>query len=71
MLHFAASAGFEEVVKLWTGTMPTSVNEGGGQSETPLLIACRSGHGHVVRLLLAMGADPTIQSSNGDAPLHW
>lgn len=71
ILHFAASAGFEEVVKLWSGRMPTSVNATGADSETPLLIACRSGHGSIVRLLLEMGADPTIPSSNGDTPLHW
>lgn len=71
ILHFAASAGFKEVVSLWKGPMPTSVNATGADAETPLLIACRSGHGNVVRILLAMGADPTILSTNGDTPLHW
>ncbi|KIW88717.1 uncharacterized protein Z519_10763 [Cladophialophora bantiana CBS 173.52] len=71
MLHFAASAGFEEVVRLWGGSMPWTVNATGADSETPLLIACRSGHGNIVRLLLSMGADPKIRSSNGDTPLHW
>jgi ankyrin repeat protein len=71
ILHFAASAGLEEVVKLWSGSMPMTVNATGAASETPLLIACRSGHGNIVRLLLGMGADPKIRSSNGDTPLHW
>ncbi|KAK6449529.1 hypothetical protein FP744_10005779 [Trichoderma asperellum] len=71
ILHFAASAGFEEVVRLWRAPMPVTVDAGDTDSETPLLLACRSGHGHAVRLLLDMGANPTIQSRNGDTPLHW
>lgn len=73
ILHFAASAGLEQVVELWSNSlaMPTSVDAAGAQSETPLLIACRSGHGNIVRCLLRMGADPKIPSSNGDTPLHW
>lgn len=51
--------------------MPTSVNATGAEFETPLLIACRSGHGNAVRFLLTIGANPTIQSNNGDKPLHW
>ena len=41
------------------------------RDETPLHWACKGGNIKIVELLLARGASPTAEDSEGDTPVHW
>jgi ankyrin repeat protein len=75
-LHWAAQAGFADIVELLLKN-DASVNERSARNSTALAFACgygaRSRHhpnAKVVELLLQHGADPNIPT-NGSPPLHW
>ncbi|KUL83473.1 hypothetical protein ZTR_10797 [Talaromyces verruculosus] len=42
-----------------------------GLGETPIVVASRCGHADIVMLLLALGADPSIETRHGVHPLHF
>jgi ankyrin repeat protein len=70
-LHFAASAGAITTISLWEETRPIGINTRGGDEETPLLIACRSGHYKIACAIMELEGDPTIANQSGETPLHW
>jgi len=70
-LHYAASCGLKKTVAYLIGKDSDHINFTNVNGETPLLLACRSGHYLVTMELLEAGADPKIASNNGDTPLHW
>jgi cytohesin len=69
-LHFAAAAGnlpFIERLDFATCDMNATDDD----EVTPLHLAARSGHTHVVAFLVRIpGIDITFKNKNGDAPLH-
>ncbi|KAH0536974.1 hypothetical protein FGG08_006202 [Glutinoglossum americanum] len=69
--HIAASYGLQDSVKRLIEVDPLGINATNINGETPLLLACRSGHFDLSMLLLDAGADPKIASHNGDTPMHW
>jgi ankyrin repeat protein len=71
ILHHAASCGLRKTVVYLIENDPDNINHTTIIGETPLLLACRSGHYFVTMDLLEAGADPKIASDNGETPLHW
>ena len=71
LLHFAASCGLLRTLQHSLASNPAALNSLNGESESPLLLACRSGHYSVVLELLASGANPRIRSERGESPFHW
>ncbi|KAK8126887.1 uncharacterized protein PG998_002646 [Apiospora kogelbergensis] len=51
------------------GTVSRQVDARDEHGRTPLHHACRSGRRETVELLLAAGADPTVQDKQGTTPL--
>ena len=72
-LHLAAVRGDPEwLLKLLSDyDNQMLINKTNNYHETPLLYACRCGHAHIVRILLANGANAGIDSYAGEGPLHW
>ncbi|KAL3460940.1 ankyrin repeat-containing domain protein [Aspergillus heterothallicus] len=60
VLHDAASAGNEEVVRILLANATTDLNCRDVDNATPLLIAVRAQHGAVVELLLQRGEDVDV-----------
>jgi ankyrin repeat protein len=71
ILHHAASCGLRKTVDYLIGKDSNNINCINISGETPLLLACRSGHYFVTMQLLEADADPKIASHSGDTPLHW
>ncbi|KAL2396882.1 hypothetical protein ABEF93_004316 [Exophiala dermatitidis] len=72
ILHMAASCGEPQAITALLDNFPTlTVNQLNDAGETPLLSACRAGQREVVKLLIEIGADPTIVTSSKESPLHW
>lgn len=71
LLHCAAMVGSVEGVKLLISEHGLSINSTNDRSETPLFLACRSGHGDVVQYLLSMGANAGICNVVHENGLHW
>ncbi|KAI9769607.1 MAG: hypothetical protein M1839_003609 [Geoglossum umbratile] len=69
--HIAASCGLQDSMKRLIEDDPLGINATNINGETPLLLACRSGHFDLLMLLLGAGADPKIGSHNEDTPMHW
>ncbi|KAM7183179.1 hypothetical protein V8F20_012715 [Naviculisporaceae sp. PSN 640] len=70
-LHIASVRGeYDEVVRICSGP-GVDVNVTNSRGETPLLLACRSGHANIARHLLKLGADASLVNCNGENALHW
>ena len=69
-LHWATSAGHEDMVKILLDARAEkeAVDQGGW---TPLFWAALKGHAPIVRLLLDRGADAFRADNSGMTPLHW
>ncbi len=62
-LHYAASAGSVEIVKLLL-QHSAAVDSPSPNRTTPLMMAARSNHPDVCRVLVAAGADPTLTNES-------
>ncbi|KEF58404.1 serine/threonine protein kinase [Exophiala aquamarina CBS 119918] len=72
MLHFISCCGLVKSLEvLLKNTNASEVNARNIRSETPLLLACRSGHYKTTMMLSEAGGDPRITNLYGDTPLHW
>ena len=71
ILHIAASCGWSEAVEALIDTYSVPVNLLNDQGETALLSACRAGQPNVVHILLRLGADASISTTQNESPLHW
>ena len=84
MLHFAANAGANQVIKVLVSLGKFNVNSGINAtnnsdlgattikraSRTPIILAARNGHTDTVKLLVKLGADPQDCSYSKSTPLH-
>ena len=71
VLHRLAVVGKAELFQRILKLERIDVDETDTWGETALLVACRSGHPEIVRMLLAAGADASIASNEGVTPLHF
>ncbi|KAI0895279.1 ankyrin repeat-containing domain protein [Annulohypoxylon nitens] len=71
IIHAAAAVGAYTLLKELITDIKIPVDLLNSKGETALLCACRSGHPANVKLLLDNGASASIQSANGESPLHW
>ncbi|KAL9585348.1 MAG: hypothetical protein Q9212_001579 [Teloschistes hypoglaucus] len=72
VLHFTAMCGRWRPLKALLLDHKMKIDLQNPLGETPLLAACRAGHGGIVALCLkSFGADASIAASNGETPLHW
>lgn len=69
-LHYAASKGHEETVR-YLLSQKAIVNAPAPDGTSPLMMAALSGKRAVVEVLLAAGADPTMQNAQGLSPADW
>lgn len=71
-IHEAAAAGLQEHVASIIENQPNLIDDVSDHGFTPLGIASHFGNEEIVRLLLAKGADPNLQSQNGYSvyPIH-
>lgn len=69
-LHFAASRGNEEIVKILLQHSKVNVNVKDVSGKTALHMACCEGHSKVCQLLLNYGADIKAVSADKTTPLH-
>ncbi|KAK6514940.1 hypothetical protein TWF506_007297 [Arthrobotrys conoides] len=73
LLHLAALAGDLEIMKMFIDRFvgrPWALNPMNERSETPLLIASRSGNAELSKVLLEAGASANTRDGN-ESPLHW
>ncbi|KAF8247345.1 hypothetical protein K440DRAFT_601291 [Wilcoxina mikolae CBS 423.85] len=71
VLHYAASRGFLKLLEYLYTTYEPPYTVLNICYETPLLQACRAGHGKTITFLLDQGANPKFPSRRGELPLHW
>jgi ankyrin repeat protein len=71
IIHIAAASGWAEAVEALVDTYSVDANMLNDSGETPLLMACRSGHPNTVRTLVSLGADASICTPRGESALHW
>lgn len=72
ILHFVAMCGMWRELKSLIVDHKMDINLQNPLGETPLLSACRAGHGGIVALCLkTFNADASIAAHNGETPLHW
>jgi hypothetical protein len=69
-LHYAASKGHEETVR-YLLSQKAIVNAPAPDGTSPLMMAALSGKRAVVDVLLAAGADPSMQNAQGLSPADW
>ena len=70
-LHCAAMVGSLKATKYLIDICKMDVNCTNNRAETPLFLACRSGHAEVAVFLLESGADTQISNCNHENALHW
>lgn len=70
-LMLACALDNEEIVNILCSNSKVRehINDGDGTGETAFIKACVKSSTNVLRVLLAVGADPTIPTSNGTTPL--
>jgi ankyrin repeat protein len=71
LLHCAAMMGCLQAVEFLVADLRTDINTRNDRGETPLFLACRSGHAVVARYLLESGANPAIANIYHENALHW
>ncbi len=72
VLHFVASCGRWKPFQSLIVEHGMDINLRNPLGETPLLCACRAGHGGIAILCLQRyKADASIAANNGETPLHW
>lgn len=73
MLHLASMVGSIEATRSLLSLKSIDVNIRNDIGETPLLLACKSGHAGIVKLLVDSDADASIFSNDSFSvgPLHW
>jgi len=71
LIHAAAAVGAFGFLQILLTGFKFDVNQQDAKGETALLCACRSGHPDIVKFLLDSGARASIQSADGESPLHW
>jgi ankyrin repeat protein len=71
ILHCAAACGHLDLAVLIMEEATWGVNKVNRHGETPVHLACRSGHYDLLQYLVSKGADVTISSNDGLTPLHW
>ncbi|KAL8724266.1 MAG: hypothetical protein Q9181_006906 [Wetmoreana brouardii] len=72
VLHFAAMCGRWKPFKSLIIDHKMDIDLRNPIGETPLLCACRSGHGGIVLLCLKnFKADSSVDATNGETPMHW
>lgn len=72
VLHFAAMFDKPAVIKYLVEERRAAVNSQNDRGETPLHKACLAGHHAAVEMLISLGADASIVSTQYQlSPLHW
>jgi ankyrin repeat protein len=72
VLHFAAMFDKPEAIKYLVEERRAAVNSQNDRGETPLHKACLAGHHAAVEMLISLGADASIASTQYQvSPLHW
>jgi len=71
LLHLAAMTGSLQLAQFCLNQAHIDVNGRNTRLETPLLLACKSGHTSIIDLLLGARADPTIADIHNQNCLHW
>ena len=69
-LYYAASHGFRDLAEHLIAEHPEHVNARGGHDVTPIHVAARKGHAHILSLLLEHGADLEGKAGYDQTPLH-
>jgi hypothetical protein len=69
-LYYAALCGFQDLVEKLIVKYPQYVNANGGSYATPLVAALAGKHYKTAKLLRHSGADPNVQRSSKNTPLH-
>jgi ankyrin repeat protein len=70
-LHCAAMCGSLQAARHLVEKHKMEVNGLNGRAETPLFLACRSGHFEVARFLLRYGANAQLSTDRHENALHW
>ena len=72
VLHFVAACGRLKPFRSLVVNFHMDINISNPLGETPLLCACRSGHGGIVIYCLQKyNANASMAAKNGETPLHW
>jgi ankyrin repeat protein len=69
-IHYAASSGHTDCVKLLLNTSPDTVNEQSSTLLTPLYLACQYGSLDTIKTLSSHGANFKLRDENGLNCLH-
>ena len=71
MLRSAVDNGYLDVVARLQSHPEVDIDDVDSRGATLLSHLAQSGQGEQVRVLLSLGADPTIADNYGRHPLHW
>jgi ankyrin repeat protein len=69
-VHYAASSGYVDCVKLLLSIAPDTVNEQTNTLLTPLYLACQHGSIDTIKMLCSHGANLKLRDENGLNCLH-
>jgi len=68
-LHFAVDRGHEELARVLVAELHFNVDIQDREGQTPLSYACNTEQSNLILLLLAHGANPTMEDNDGETPL--